>query len=318
MIGRVSSFLRIVRSVSHADAADIGQVLGHLWLLQMASVPDDFKNDLLSLGRFFDPATTGGRLRKELSQLQSVDESLTTTLEPYMDTLALQVGHGRWLVTPEGRAFLEIARVAGRDVGEYEGVVAQLADVYSDWAQGKARAAAALLRGDGPPMRPMSLGLLMFLVVNRNTGLRPLPKPATVESEGGGPFAEALDSIVGSFAAPLVELPPTRNREESVLGWPLSEARRRLPAEVRLADYGVWIEEEEIGYVVSFVASDLVARRGFAVWKVEAAFDSLQLSIHNHRGILAAYSALNERSSFTIRVRSLLLESVTVKAKSDD
>lgn len=298
----------VVVDTSGFSAHEWATTVRDLWRGQSKGPPGELSDDLASLRRFFDPTARGSRLRDSLDTVPPVSEDLDAAARLLPRGAAVELGGQRWLVTPAGRALLALVASDGSAEARLR-ILQQLASLYSELCQRPLVDAARLMRGEGPPLHPASCGLLLFLAVNRHTSPEralPTPKPRSTMSD---PLAAIVNSVVRSFMSAFAD-GDDRDQRESVLGWPLTELKRRLGASIALTNESIYLRDESIEKSVAFVGFDLF-RRSKSPWEAVSAFEALVEELHRTRGELAAYGAVHERPSETRRVRQGLSAAVS-------
>jgi hypothetical protein len=295
--------------LSRPRAVDLVADIEAAWAAQHGGAyPVDLASDLKVLAAFFDPLAREATLRRRLDELP---ESLTEL----PDALALDVGAGRRIVTPEGRVVLELLRELLRDLSSTTVAIetshlaaaeATLADFYRGLARRRLDKVRALAAGEAAPMLPVAAGVVLLLLINRSTS----KERALAQSAGDADQRAVIDSAFApalrAFAETLTG-EPFQGRDATggglslYQGYAFTEARRRLGSRLRLEEQRLWIPEEDEHEVLAFVARDLKRRGGPD--RALAAFDAL---VENYRATLPRVANLqfaHERPAHTTRIR---------------
>ena len=273
---------------------------------------DVLEVDLRALRRWFDPTATGKRLRAALARLDA------PPLPPRSDLADLieRVGDDKALVTPEGRAAMWVlAEALGEAPSDHdssasvwfsletsETVWKLLADVYRSWNRRRLIDVLGLLEDETESLRPSAMGLMLVLLLNRNTSEeRRLPLPRD---------GRQSDAISRAIAAPAIAFANALSGSESAdargldlyRGWAVGEVARRLGSGLHRQD-GIWIDEAYVDRVVERVAQALARLSARDATSVQSALSALVDEYAHIRGVLASLGAAHERPSYT---RSLL------------
>src|SRR5690349_16201414 len=221
------------------DAVDHARrVLVRAWELQMGQELSDFAGDVEALEGWFHPKLRGATLRKKLLDLRALDVHGAERL-PHV--VLLPCGDERYLVTPEGRAWLECSssptgKADGRLVFTAElaqPFEQQILAVYRTWTRHRIEDVIEKRTGEGPPMLSTAVAIVLLLLVNRSLS------PDTAIKRVRDPQLQAkvddvIADVIGAFADSLAGPSTRRNPEQFSLwsGYPLTEARRRLPGQL--------------------------------------------------------------------------------------
>src|SRR5438093_8230262 len=92
--------------MAREDLEHAREVLERAWRLQAGRAPDDFEADLDRLATWFHPKLRGQTVRDRIIALPALEAGAAQM----PTTVLLACGDERYLVTPEGRAWLECAR----------------------------------------------------------------------------------------------------------------------------------------------------------------------------------------------------------------
>jgi len=307
--------------------------LARSWASLTSTEPGELAADLRAMGMLFNPAVKGETLRQALDELPATDLSdLAGELPVGYDgpgvgpdpdrnsRFLLELSSGRQLVTPEGRVLLECLRAAPRDEAlvtiRGPGVlhaVGTLLSVYREWSTARLAQATALLDGSAPSsMRPAVLGLLLLLLVNRNTAQgRALPK--TRDRAAGTPIAKALALPVSAFAQALAG--GTTDAERAVdlyRGWAWGELSRRLGRRLHNDfDGGIWLDPDAAGTALDRLCDDLAGRPQRLRERVPEAVAAAMAVYEEQRPYLTALGVAHDRPSNTRRILDAVARAAT-------
>jgi hypothetical protein len=270
----------------------------------------DLGRDLsLLVERYFDPVAQGGRLRRELDKVRAVAEEA-----PYLSELLLiPTGDGHRLITPEGRVVLELLRTAllreGEDVilpdDARWSLEHQLLDLYRKISRHRLASVLSLRAGDAAPLLPPAVATILLLLLNRSTSPgRAITRPA--EAAARQHLDEALASPVLAFANALA--PGKRKLEHISLysGYPLTEARRRLSAQLSTDPARLYVRANSEDEVLRCDERELAKRR-LPETRVTEAYDRMVDAYRESASALAAFGIGYERPADTRRLRERLL-----------
>jgi len=299
--------------VSHAQC-----VLTHAWLLQVGRALHDFEADIEELAGWFHPKLRGLTVRDRLASLPALDPGARRLSA----TVLMPCGDDRYLVTPEGRAWLECVGDA-RDVGDghlvftaaqAEPYERKLLGLYRGWSRHRIEDVVEKRTGAGPPLLPPAAGIVLLLLVNRS-----LSPDTAIRRVRRADEQEKVDDVVADVLEPFADRLAgkggrARRREHYSLwsGYPLTEARRRLAGRLVLdrAEGFVYIDPESESDVVEFVARDIARRRGADETTVGAAFDALVRAYRRRLDDLSGLGSGFERIGRTDALRERLLQAV--------
>jgi hypothetical protein len=297
--------------IKRVDAQQLIEALSTLWIWQMGHAPRALDDDLDALRRFFDPLATGKRLRGLLGDLSSSPQVRARLLAP-----PLVLGEpDSLLVTLEGRAALElllllVSETRDDSIGiDSDSVCAAEHSVYEryrQWGLRRIEDVLALRSGRAEALRLPSIGLLLLLLVNGShssaTALRPLSDRKRKER-----LDAAISTAVAQFCNALDER--IRDPRHFVLysGYPLTEARRRLPGILHADPEGIYIPFPGEDRVLTLISSELRRpQRSFPTHQVLAAFDQLVVAYRQELPVLAALDVAFEQRAETRRIRERL------------
>lgn len=305
-----------VPTAYEADRADrLILAIDECWTHQFGSPPGDLATDLEELHAWFDPRATGARLR---SLLDSVPPAPETAIPPGFDPLFLEAGSAGHLVTPEGRVVLELLRrtppdgdlvlLAADDVAEG---VELLAETYRRWTTDRLRRVVALLEGETETLRPGAAGLLLVLLVNRNTSEdRALKRPVGDD--------ERAREVEDAVAAPATAWSRTFSSRSTLArpfrlyqGWELGELRRRLGSALVATREFIYVDERSADLALERVTSDLARRPVRFRSKVPDAMSALLREYDRSRPLLRGLGLGFDVPSVTAQIEARVLESAT-------
>jgi hypothetical protein len=299
------------------DVTHAQRVLTTAWELQMGRRIGDLREDLDDLAVWFHPKLRGATLREKLVELEPL-ESLGTDRLPSLILLAC--GEDRFLVTPEGRAWLECSSqpddkneqtfVYSPDQGRV--IESELLSIYRRWTRHRIADVVQKRTGEGSPMLPSAVALVLLLLVNRSLDGKSAIRRVR-EEEAQAKIDHVVADVIEAFADSLVGPSKRgRSRREFSLwsGYPLTEARRRLPGRLILdrAAGTVYVEASREREVVEFIGRDLARRREANAETVARAFEAL---VSTYRGRLRDLSGLGsgfERATQTDALEERLIE----------
>lgn len=279
----------------------VADYLELVWEAQFGRPAGLLSADLDALSVYYKPQMTPKSLRKFADELQPVRAP-----RPAIDNLYLiAVDKHRGLITPEGRAVLELDRKLGVDpTGEDDlvlSLVAALANFYGeprrDWMR------QTLTGGD---LRPPTLGYVVFLLLNGSVGRdRALRLPRSPDDERR--LADAVVPVANAFAKGIGGGPLT-GRELSRLrsNWAVSEAGRQMPGIVRnetLSDSQrlSYVADNKESEAIDRVARSVSERRTFNYGALPEALDATSSAYEDARPLLLTWgmcwsSALHTRA----------------------
>lgn len=305
-------------TMADSDVGHAQDVLTSAWLLQAGRDVRDFEADIEELAGWFHPKLRGLTVRDRLARLPSLDPGARRL----STTVLMPCGDARYLVTPEGRAWLECVGDA-RDVGDGHLVFSaaqaepyerRLLGLYRDWSRHRIEDVIEKRTGAGSPLLPPAAGIVLLLLVNRS-----LDPDTAIRRVRRADVQEKVDDVVADVLEPFADrLAGTsrrgRRREHYSLwsGYPLTEARRRLAGRLVLdrAEGFVYIDPESESDVVNFVARDISRRRGADEATVGAAFDALVEAYRRRLNDLSSLGSGFERIGRTDALRERLLQAV--------
>jgi hypothetical protein len=284
-----------------------------LWQMASGRAVGGWLSDLEGLERDFDPVATGKRLRTRLVALPDATE-----IGPLDEVHALPVPTGRLLITPEGRAAIELLRRAEPERNSDRVVLdealasrltADLLNQYRRWGRHRLSSTIELMRGGAAPLQLPAVGTVVMLLINRcDSPTRALPRFNKQDNPRG---QDDIDSAVFNCSEAFVSVIKASERrkpgkERLISGWYLGEINRRLPGALQMGE-GLNIEPAKRGELVEMVGREL-SRRGVDAPRLSDAFDEAVRELRRRSGTLALYDALFERSRDTARLADELAE----------
>jgi hypothetical protein len=265
---------------------------------------DSLRADLEIMKYWFDPVASGKRLREVLASLPPLSD--TSNLQP---PAALKVDKDRWLLTPEGRVLLWVLSRSSPEIFDATPVyvsssvvqtgLAVLADVYRTWTRQRIDGVTALLTGETATLRPTAAGLLLVLLVNRNTAPdRRLPAPGTPLASDEMSMAIAAPAI--AFARELAGSDRASERGIDLYrGWAMGEIARRLGEGLHQGSDGVWIVPEYEQVARQRLIESLAERPPKIRSRVPSALDAALREYERVRPALSGLGLAYERPSNT-------------------
>jgi hypothetical protein len=163
---------------------------------------------------------------------------------------------------------------------------------------------------EGGDLRPKTLAIVLFLLINRSIGREnALRTPANPEEQRR--LAEAVTRIVNAFLEPLDGGEISRKEATRITSnWIYTEAPRQLPGLVSKEHGDLWIEPEREQELLEKLAAILAARKKrFSVGEFDGALRNLATAYHAHKPALAALGLAHERPHLTDQRLSELLGS---------
>ncbi len=299
--------------LERVQARDLVTDLGDIVLYAAGRQVEGVSAALGALGGFFDPTAREASLRKRIEGIQPLSRAMRSPFARF--PLVLEVGHDRRLPTPEGIALwgllgnlLEdgVSDIVAFRSEHIAACATWASNVYRDSALKRLRKVAHLQRGEGAPMLPPVVGLLVLLLVNRNDAAeRALP---------GVQNREDLEVVSQAFLAPLNAFADAlktgrRDPEHYSLygGYLISEAKRRLGRAIVHDQDALYIDEPNT--VLDFIARDLSKRNELDAERLMTAFDALVDAYRSKAlGRLSRLRAAYEDVSRTARLRADLLD----------
>lgn len=298
------SIVGLPPKLDRAVAVDLTSQLRQLWSLQTGSPVGELDEDLGKLKRWFDPIATGERLRRELS---NAPEAAPSASEP----LFYMLPNNRALITPEGRAALTVIESActaadpGDSVIYLDGqtladVEAALVSTYRLWLRQRLDSVSGLLDHETSTLRPAAAGLLVTLLLNRNTAPeRALPRPR--ERTKRTALEDALRVPAIAWSSEFTGKPASLEAFDLYRGWAIGELARRLGDTLHLGfhDRGLFIDPSHVDDAIDRLVADLKRRPDRLKARVPFAWSSLLNAYREVRPQLVSLGVAYDRASFT-------------------
>jgi len=299
----------VMTPAEHREAVG---ALERAWCAQFGRTIGDLDGDLDALRAFFDPVARGLRLRQLLDELPPLNAAPRLP-----EVVLMDCGEDRGLVTPEGRAWLELAAsptpsddLLVIDTRRIEELQEAVLDRYRSWSRHRLSDVIQKRRGSGSPMLPAAVGIALLVLVNGS-----LDDETALRQPVRGGSDQNVDSVVTTLVGEFADrIDPSgserRNRAEFGLrtGYALTEARRRLSGLVVDNAGRVYVRRDREQETLRFLGREL-RRRGLSETQIADAFDAL---VDDYREALPRLSELGagfERIGRTDRLRRRLIES---------
>ena len=279
--------------------------LERAWQLEHDSTPVDFEEDLERLRTVFQSHVTGTRVREHTKTLPR--NPLPRPFIP--DIFFLSVDADRGMVTPEGRALIDVAHVAPEDRA---GRAAMLSNSVALFYGDSLRTWMAKSIETGLVPLP-SVGFAIFLLINGSLGEeRAMRFPNQKDEEDA--LASVIMNVASTFSTTL-NGPAIKPKERAQLrtSWVISQAVRHLGRSItrgpdqRTGVATIWIDEDRITPLLEDIARAIHARKAEPA-EVEAAFDAAIDEYDRGRVLLGAWGISYERRRQTQQLRDGLLE----------
>jgi hypothetical protein len=296
------------------DVRRVQLVATEAWGLQAGRSPGKVEEDLEALAAWFHPKLRGATLRTRLGDL----EPLALFPSGIPPLVLLPCGEGRGLLTPEGRAWLEVSteprsRTGGQLVYSAEQgrtLEARLLALYRGWSRHRLLDVIEKQTGGGSPMLPSAVALVLLLLVNGSLEeARAIRRVRAPEAQAR--IDDVVADVIGAFADSLAASSSrSRSPEQFSLwsGYPLTEARRRLAGllVVDPEEGAIYLAPGSEERVVDFLAHDLSRRRGLGAERLGQAFDALVETYRRRLPDLSALGSGFERVGRTEALRERL------------
>lgn len=311
------SIFGLPTALSADRAQRLVDALAACWAAQFGQPPGQLMDDLHLLHSWFNPRATGARLRGLIDTLPELPE---VVIPPGFDVLFLEIEEYRHVVSPEGRVMLELLAATQPEDGlclvdstRADQTLDLLAETYRVWNTDNLRRVVQLLAGETETLRPGAAGLLLVLLVNRNTSPeRRLPRTLGDEVRA----SEVQDAITGPAAA----WSRTFSNRSTVTkpfrlyqGWELPELRRRLGSLLQVDSDGVYIDGDADA-ALDRVTADLARRPESFRSKVPEAFKAMLTEYARRRPVLRGLNIGFEIPSNTAEIERRLIKAAAVGA----
>lgn len=312
--------------------------LGDLWALQASELPHvrrrtlktdekarpvdlaSLRSELDLMQHWFDPVASGRRIR----QLLSLAPSLPAELRQ-MPQLIMALPDGRGLMTLEGRSALWLLDSATRrgdlsgptvttillPVSEMDQAERAVVSTYRRWVLARVISVAGLMESETSSFRPTAMGLLLTLLVNRNTTYdRRLPVPddkqlsAAISAGISGPALAFARTVAGSERA-------SERGLDLYRGWAMGEITRRFGDAVKRTSDGVWIDEDRTEAVLRRLCESISSRDSHFRRRVADGLSLMMETYESNRHLLAALGIAFETPTNTAFVTSAVLRATS-------
>lgn len=304
--------LGLPKQIKRPDAERLLGDLTVLWQMASGHAVGGWLADLDDLRELFDPVATGRRLRARLVGLPGA-----SGLGPIDERHALVVPPDGLLITPEGRAAIEMLRrgLAAADIACVTldetlaiRLTGDLLDAYRLWGRHRLTSTIKLMDGGAAPLQLPAIGTVVTLLINRcDAQTRALPRFDKQDNPRG---QDDIDSVVFSCSEAFgstIKASPRRKpgKERLISGWYLGEINRRLPGALQMSER-LYVEPEKRGELVAFLGREL-SRRNVDERRCQDAFDEAVQELRRRAPTLALYDVLYERPRDTERLGASLL-----------
>lgn len=266
----------------------------------------DLEADLDLLTLWFDPIASGRRLRERVAALADVSYDR----RPDDDQLVFEVDEGKFLLTPEGRAVMwtlqrhdlgapDMRRDVLISLDDQDLTSDLVSSRYRNWALQRLTSVTRLLREETATLRPTAVGLLLVLLVNRNTSWeRRLPSPGQPEASA------AVSAAISAPALAFARAWTNQDRAQAhgldlYRGWALGELARRLGANLHRADEGVWIDESGVALATDRLCESIAGRPAQMRQRTPHALEAALSEYRKVRSQLNALGLAYERPGVT-------------------
>lgn len=294
-------------SLDEVDAygAPMLAYLQRAWQLEHDSSPVDFDEDLDKLRPLFQSHVTGTRVRDHIKTLPR--NPLPRPFIP--DVFFLNVDSERGIVTPEGRALIDIAGVPAE---ERANRAAALSNSVALFYGHSLRTWMAKSIETGLVPLP-SVGFVIFLLINGSLGEeRAMRFPNHKDEEDA--LAGVIMNVASTFSTTL-HGPAIKPKERAQLrtSWVISQAVRHLGRSItrgpekRTGVATIWVDPDGVSPLLEDIARAIHARKAEPA-DVEAAFDAAVDEYDRGRVLLGAWGISHERRRQTQQFRDGLLE----------
>jgi hypothetical protein len=308
----LSTLLGLPLVLKRVDADQLVNALSQLWKWQMQRPLQTLEEDLDALHRYFDPVATGNRLRTLLANLPPPP---TVNARLLREPLVLGQDDLR-LITLEGRAVIALLQMllssASANTIMIELEVGypferNVYERYRQWSLHRITDVLHLQLGKAQSLRLPSIGLLLLLLVNGSHSPQTAMRPFLDKVEREKYVNQVVRTIVAAFCQALDEREHDTRHYVLYGGYPLTEARRRLPTALPLDPEGTYIPPSEVERVLRFIVAELRRpQRSFSKTTVLEAYDQLVAAYRRELPKLAALDITFEQRLETMRIRQRL------------
>jgi len=327
MVGISDSLFGVGRILAGDRASQLVDDLSLIWLTQIRALPDALRTatahrshdtselsleaDLRIMKYWFDPIASGKRLRDVLGSM----EPCGVPMGPDTSQLILRIDPERCILTPEGRAFAWALRVSLEEApGSAEDGTLYLSQaavttaltlvnaVYRDWNQQRITSVTGLLTTETATLRPTAAGLLLVLLLNRNTSPdRRLPSPDNPAASAE--VSRAIAAPAMAFARELTGTDKSSERGVDLYrGWAMGEIARRLGPGLHRSSDGVWIDPNHEDIARRRLVGALGERPDSTRARLPGAIDAALKEYEKVRSVLSGLGVAHERPSNTRRL----------------
>lgn len=308
-----ATFVGLPRQLDRDRAIELLDVLRTMFATQVGRSPATLEEDLEQLSPWFDPLTKGERIRKAIFEL----EPLAGT-DDY-PCLTYEVSELRHIITPEGRVAIDLLSAALANAPHGASPVRVplepltnsaflLASVYRSWSRQRLTSVVGVLSGEEGTLRPGAAGLLLVLLLNRNTAPeRALPRPRDPVKMRR--IDRAIQVPATAWAGAITGKPSSPGGVDLYRGWAMGELGRRLGPTLHLGfeEEGIYIEEPAVDLALHRLTGDLKQRPARIRDRVPDAWRALTGAYRRTRPQLASLGLAFERPSFTAHLKRAVL-----------
>jgi hypothetical protein len=174
-----------------------------------------------------------------------------------------------------------------------------------------------LLRSETSTLRPAAAGLLLFLLLNRNTSPeRALRRPH--DARELEIVSDAVHRVAGKYAEALTGRVSSSRATDLYRGWALGEVKRRLGNGINASfDSGIWLNDDGVREAIERLRADLRRRRGDAAAQARVAVRAAVDEYARCRTGLAGLGLAHERPASTRALVAELLDERDGEAKAE-
>lgn len=228
----------VSRLLERDESEELRRFLEEAWSAQFNSLTESVEADLTKLRRWFRPDHKLSNLRAQAVTLAPMSSPPPAILP---EACFVRLGGSRGLVTPEGRALLELLRRDGEqiDAPSLHEVTAAVTEFYGHGY--RAYLARKLMGGDS---RPTTTAFLFFLLLNGSIGPQFGVKRPSVEADERRAM-QVIATTIEPIALAIGGKPiPKGNRAAMKGNWILTESSAQFPFLVAHDEHGYWIRPE--------------------------------------------------------------------------
>ncbi|MCU1396486.1 MAG: hypothetical protein JWM34_4914 [Ilumatobacteraceae bacterium] len=301
---------RVVSSLSTAlnmQCDSAGVILSSVQLIG----PDDLLAQLRQFRVWFDPTAKGERLRALVGNLSPLPEGIDASAGA---DAAMAIDGERYLVTPEGYLLVWLWHRALTTPGDpvrpaqsdIDSAQRSLLDTYRVWTRRRLEDVVGLLTSETSTLRPAAAGLLLTLLVNRNTSAdRSLRRPRAADQLAS--VSAAISDTALAYAEVLGGRRTSPSSVDLYRGWALGELRRRLGTGFHSSlDDGIWLDSTAEQQAIERLVDDVRRRDEKGRSRVKPAISAALAAYETCRPQLAALGLAYERPGNTDRLRRIL------------